>query len=184
MTENTLHIIHLERRTDRFELLKNELRLQRVTDFKIWSGIDDTELLARGILKSHQQIVEFARQSSLKQITIVEDDIYFTAKRALLYYWQQQPKDYDLYLGGITWGQILDDNTVKDFSGASFYTIRQRFYSTFLSLPQGKDFDRELAGKGKFMVCSPMVACQHNGYSDNQKRYIDFGPLIRRKKWF
>lgn len=53
-----------------------------------------------------------------------------------------------------------------------------------LNLPEDKDYDRAMAGPGKYIVCDPLVASQCNGYSDNQRRYIDFGPSVRRMKWF
>ena len=184
MSQHSMHIIHLPHRIDRFNLLMDELRVQQIAHRRIWDGVMDKEYPAHGILKAHQQVVSYAKEEALKQITIAEDDIRFTAKQAYRYYLSNQPDDFDLYLGGITWGIINEDRRVNDFSGTSLYTINEKFFDTFLGLRPGVDFDRQLAGKGKFIVCDPMVACQHDGYSDNQKRHIDFEPLFRRKKWF
>jgi hypothetical protein len=166
------------------ETLMRELRVQQIIDFNIWAGLDDPDFPARGILKSHQQIVEFAKQSSLKQIMIAEDDIKFTTKGAWGYYLASQPENFDLYLGGIIWGNIENENLVNDFSGTSLYTISERFYDVLLSIEPGKDFDRQLAGKGIFKVCDPMVALQHNGYSDNRRQFIDFSKYISRYKFY
>lgn len=184
LTKQGLHIIHLSHRQDRMSVLMEELRIQNIKQTRIWEGIIDEHFPTNGILKAHQQVVLFAKQTRLKQITIAEDDIRFTAKLAYDHYLSNQPEDFDIYLGGITWGVINEDRSVFDFSGTSLYTIRERFYNAFLALQPGLDFDRQLAGRGKFIVCDPMVALQHDGYSDNQKRHIDFGPLYRRKKWF
>ncbi|MBL7722501.1 MAG: hypothetical protein JNK27_00060 [Chitinophagaceae bacterium] len=177
---NTLHIIHLERRIDRLESLFKELQLQQIIDFNIWTGFDDPDFPARGILKSHQQIVEFAKQSCLKQITIAEDDIKFTTKGAWDYYISNQPEIFDLYLGGVIWGDIEKENLVHDFSGTSLYTIHEEFYDVLLSINPGIDFDRQLAGKGLFKVCTPMVALQQSGYSDNRKQFVDFSRYTSR----
>lgn len=105
---------------------------------------------------------------------IAEDDIKFTARGAFDYFIKNEPQEYDLYLGGIIYGNINSDNTVCDFAGTHFYKIKQKFYDTFLSIPEGKDIDRLLANKGKFIVCNPFVAIQNNGFSDNQKRHQNY----------
>lgn len=74
-----------------------------------------------------------------------------------------------MYLGGIYYGRIKDDNSVSDFAGTMLYKIHQKFYDTFLSINEEIDIDRALAGKGRFIVCNPFVAIQHEGFSDNKK---------------
>jgi hypothetical protein len=184
MPDPGFNIIHLPYRIDRLEQLRNEILLQQIPHFKIWDGILGTGIPAKDILKAHQQIVHFAKEQNMEEIIIAEDDIQFTAKGAYQYYLTNQPSDFDLYLGGIIWGDIKDDKTVNDFSGTSLYTISQRFYDLFLSIQPGKDFDRQLAGKGKFVVCKPMVALQHSGYSDNSKREIDFSRYTAKYKLY
>ena len=120
----------------------------------------------------------------MSSILIAEDDVKYTAKMAFEYFIINEPKDYDLYLGGITYGKINTDNSVKDFAGTHFYKIHQRFYKTFLSLPEEKDIDRSLAHKGKFIVCNPFVAIQQNGYSDNQKKYQNYDIYIKDRQLF
>ncbi len=170
----TLHIIHLPHREDRLVTLMDELRVQQIPYRRIWDGFWDKELPARGILKAHQQIVSYAKTEGLDMITIAEDDVQFTAKGAFRYYLENEPAKFDLYLGGITWGNIKQDSSVDDFSGTSLYTIAARFYDRLLALAPGLDFDRQLAGRGLFKVCHPIVALQHNGYSDNSRRLMDF----------
>lgn len=179
-----LNIIHLERRVDRFKTLMEELQIQQISDFKIWQAIDDQKYPVKGILKSHQQIVAFAKQTKLKQITIAEDDIHFTAKGAWKYYLLKQPDSFDLYLGGIIWGDINSENLVNDFAGATLYTISERFYDIFLSLKPGMDFDRQLARMGTYKVCYPMPVTQHSGFSDNSKREINITRFISRYQFF
>ena len=92
--------------------------------------------------------------------------------------------DYDIYLGGIIWGKIKEDSSIDDFSGNTLYMVNERFYDTLLSVPEEKDFDRVVAYRGKFFVCNPMIVMQHNGFSDNKKKYIDFGPYTKRIKLY
>ncbi|MGL4596596.1 MAG: hypothetical protein ACRCYO_03655 [Bacteroidia bacterium] len=164
-----LHIIHLSQRKDRAVLLENQLRGQGIADYKIWDGIVDVENPKRGIAKAHKQIVAWARNQNLPAVLIAEDDVNFTASGAFDYFFQKEPQEYDLYLGGIIYGELNSDNTVDDFAGLHLYKIKEHFYDTFLSLPEEKDIDRALANKGKYSVCNPFVAIQQDGFSDNQK---------------
>lgn len=174
MPDNTLHIIHLPGREDRLNILMDELRLQQIHTRKIWDGIDDKVHPARGILKAHQQIVAWAKMHELSCIMIAEDDIKFSAKGAWRFYLDQMPGNFDLYLGGITWGEIRSDFTLEDFSGMVLYTISVRFYDKFLALQPGLDFDRQLAGKGLYKICHPLVVSQHDGFSDNSRQSMEF----------
>lgn len=180
----TLHIIHLPDRKDRLEVLKRELEIQNITDYRIWDGIIDSQFTCKGISQAHKQIIQFAKQEKLTEILIAEDDIQFTSPSSFAFYFKNKPANYDIYLGGIIWGKMNDDNSVDDFSGTTLYLANQKFYEVLLSLPEDKDYDRALAKKGKFIVCNPMVVVQHNGYSDNQKKYIDFAPYIKRTKLY
>jgi hypothetical protein len=146
-----------------WELLQHELEAQQVTDYRIWAGIRDYECPQRGISKAHKQIIAWAKSGGLPAVLIAEDDIAFSGPGALDYFLNEQPSDFDLYLGGIVWGDIQSDHTVDDFAGTTLYLAYQRFYPTLLDLPEDKDYDRALAGRGKFVVCSPLVASQHSG---------------------
>ena len=51
----------------------------------------------------------------------------------------------------------------------TLYIVNERFYDTFLGLNEWNNLDRELAFKGRYVVCNPFVVTQHGGYSDNKK---------------
>ena len=167
----TLNIIHLSHRIDRYNNVLDELESQGITDFAFWEGFLDREKPSRGIAKAHQQIVAWAAKQCLNEILIAEDDIKFTSKNAFRYFLMNEPKEYDLYLGGISYGRVKEDSTVDDFAGTHLYKIRRCFFETFLSLSGQKDIDRDLAGKGKYVVSIPMVAIQSDGFSDNVNEY-------------
>ena len=50
--------------------------------------------------------------------------------------------------------------TVQKFSGLHCYVCHSRFYDTFLAADEDIDIDQALWGKGRFIVCNPMVAIQ------------------------
>jgi hypothetical protein len=120
----------------------------------------------------------------LEEVLIAEDDVKFTAPYAFDYFLLQKPKDFDIYLGGISYGQIDSEGVTSDFSGLHLYIIKSRFYDEFLALDETIDIDRTLAGKGKFIVCNPFVAIQHNGYSDNKQRHEDLSLYFKGRKLF
>jgi hypothetical protein len=127
-----------------------------------------------GIAHAHKQIVAFAKSTSMKSILIAEDDISFTGQDAFNYFVQNIPPAFDLYLGGVMWRDNEQTQPLHDFSGLTLYIINEQFYDVFLNLPVTIHIDRALAGRGNFHLCCPMVAFQHNGYSDNKLRYCNY----------
>jgi len=179
-----LHIIHLSHRTDRMKTLLKELQEQQIVEYEIWEGVYDKKNPKTGIAKSHKKIVKWAKDKKLPAVIIAEDDVKFTDIGAYKYFIENNPKKYDLYLGGITHGQINSENTVKDFSGLTIYSIQERFYDEFISLPETKDIDRLLADKGLYMVCNPLIATQYDGFSDNQQKYQQYSYYFKNRRLY
>jgi hypothetical protein len=179
-----LNIIHLFHRTDRWKLLMREITEQEITKYKIWSGIIDESLPCRGISQAHKQIVKDAKKNKLPEVLIGEDDLHFTAPGAFDFFLRNKPSDYDIYLGGIVYGKIMEDNTVDDFSGNTLYLVNERFYDTILSVPEEYHLDRALKCRGKFIVSNPFVVIPQNGYSDNHKREFNYLSYLKGRKLF
>lgn len=179
-----LNIIHLEIRIDRRIALDIELQKQEISAFRIWDGIINEANPRTGISKAHKQIISKAKESGLHSVLIAEDDIKFTAKGAFEYFLNNIPADFDLYLGGITHGKINSEKVVNDFSGLTLYLIHNRFYNTFLDTAEDLNIDRALAGKGKYVVCDPFVAIQHNGYSDNMQIHCEYDLCYKGRKLY
>ncbi len=173
-----LNIIHLEKRSDRRLLFIREIENQSIIEYRIWPGILTPEPPI-GITLAHKQIVADALSSSKPCVMIAEDDLKFTAGNAYQYFLQHLPTDFDLYLGGIMYGKVKPDKTVERFAGLTLYVVHQRFYETFLQLPNDKHLDQALDNKGKYKVCDPMVVTQYDGYSDNHKKLMQYDHYIR-----
>jgi len=177
----TLHIIHLPERTDRMELLLKELQEQGITDYRIWPGIKDEANPCRGISAAHKQIVAYAKANNLEEITIAEDDVSFTGPRAWEYYLANKPGTFDLYLASVYVLHEIRGHHIENFTGLTLYTIRARFYDTFLSTSTEGNIDVNLYGKGWYALCYPFAAIQHETYSDNSKGLINYQQYIRGK---
>jgi len=178
------NIIHLPQRTDRLDLLTGELQNQDIFEYRIWDGIIDPIITAKGISQAHKQIVKYAQKEKIQETVIIEDDVHFTAKGAFQFFIKNKPSDYDIYLGGIYEGDIKTDNVVDDFSGLTIYVINERFYDIFLSMPKSVNLDRALSNKGKFIVCNPFIAIQHNGFSDNLKRFCNYEECLNGRNLY
>lgn len=127
----------------------------------------------QAISLSHKKVVRFAQENNLPEIAIAEDDCLFTSINSYKYFIEHKPEDFDIYLGGFYGGTIFPDNTLYSFSGLHLYLIKRKFYQTFLSIPPFRNIDKGMAGMGKFVVCSPLVAKQRNGYSFHRKKEVN-----------
>jgi hypothetical protein len=165
-----LNIIHLKHRNDRLKNLIKELDNQSITEYLIWDGILDLENPSKGISLAHKQIVQMAQKDDSPSVLIAEDDIKFTSKGAFKYYLVSEPKDYDLYLGGIYYGNIKSDNSVEDFAG--------------LTIPDNLPLDKGLANNGFYQVCIPFVVTQYNGYSDNKKAFRNYDIYLKGRELY
>ena len=179
-----LNVIHLPQRTDRYDLLMKEIDDQGISDYRLWDGIVVPGKVATGISRAHRQIVQDAKDKGLPEVLIAEDDIHFTDKGALQYFLENKPEEYDLFLGSIYFGKLRHDHTIKDFSGLTLYIVHERFYDRFLSVPDNRHIDRALAYRGHFVVCDPFVAIQHNGYSDNVRKEVNYDRYMRGRNLF
>lgn len=179
MTTDPVHIIHNPLRHTRFITLSYELYQQQITTYLIWPAIHDSPA-CRGVAKAHKQIVSWAKEQGLHQVTIMEDDVKFPGVNGYKWYLDNMPEDFDLYLGGIYRGEIIEGK-VKDFSSLHLYTIRSNFYDKFLSVDESKHLDTGLAGLGDYHVCYPFAAIQYSGYSDVERGPTNFEGLLKNK---
>lgn len=179
-----IHIIHLrgtEWSEARFNSFTKEMNEQGISDYKVWEGIHDTNRM-RGISRAHKQIVSYAKEKGLPDVCIGEDDIYFLAPGAFDYYIQNKPMEYDLWLGGISNRLKIQDGYMTDFRGMTLYTVHERFYDTFLSVPENVNIDAGLKGLGKYYLCDKIVCSQRAGYSYHKKRHTDYSHLLKQYK--
>ena len=175
------HVIVNPYRTHPNTTLYAELDRQGI-DAKIWQGIHLPNDVVKGIGLSHKQIVQFAVDHHLPQICIMEEDVWFPANDGWLYFQQNIPEDFDLYLGGAyglnhTAHNHIQNNPgaveINNFAGLHCYIIRESYYERFLNLPENKHIDDQ-PGLGRFYVCAPFAALQYPGWSSNARQMVDY----------
>lgn len=152
---------------------------------RFWHGIvgDNDVFRSLNIMRAFKKIVQYAKEERLPTVTIMEDDGVFTSDGAWKYYNDNIPDEYDLYLGGVYQATIKDNRIVNGYSGNTLITVHERFYDFFLSANEDPlstfmgHLDKWLGGhcnEKKYIVCKPFVVKQLGGYSDNQRRRIEY----------
>ena len=172
-SNNIVHVLNLPHRTDRLESFKQQAKEQGF-EYHRWDGIVHAQPFT-GIAKAYKHIIKYAKENKLPYIIIAEDDCIFSAPKAFDYFISQIPADYDIFLSSIYWGEIDENNVVKDFSGFTLSIFNERFYDKFLSTFEQNHIDRQMKiHEGTYKVCSPFVAYQQYGYSDNSGKVTDY----------
>jgi len=173
-----VNILTTSNRRERMMVTKQELATQGIVDYQFWEGYRLPTGVVQSISKGHKMIIRWAQKNQQPEVCVMENDVRFPDPQGWQVFMRNKPQDFDLYLGGIYGPPINRDGTVHGFSGMHCYVVHNRFYSTFLALDENKHIDTALAGLGKYVVCDPMVAIQHNGWSDNNHRMDNYDPLL------
>lgn len=175
----TANIIHKDDRPERIEPLMKQLSEQGINHFRLWDGIH-ARTVVEGVNLAHKQIIQNAKDYGLEKVLVFEDDIEFFGKGAFDYYLKHEPDEYDIYLGGIYLGKIVN-GVAMYFTAMHCYMVHSRFYNTFLSVPNDMHIDHALAGLGLYVVCDPFICRQSNGHSSNTGKYENYDILFNNR---
>ncbi len=193
----TVNIISLISRQDRRDILLPKLMKYKI-NFKVWYGYEIANEPFRAISKSHKRIVQFAKDTGMESITVMEDDANLFSAKAWQYYLDSMPEHYDLYFATISGGEIDEEKKEVSgpWSGLILYTIHKSFFEAFLLADENKNLDRYLSGIGLadterrlgrkpvYKICYPIVATCVDGISDNSKENVKHEKYFRLYKKF
>lgn len=182
----TVHCINLLHREDRRSRATRQAKEQGF-EIRFWPGIINKHSLHTGICQAHKQIVQYAKEEKLSSVTIMEDDTRFFGPGAFKHYIKHRPIAYDIYLGMIYVGKIEKNVVIEGWSGMTLYTVHQRFYDKFLSIPDDSQIDQrlgEMCRIYKFVVCNPFVCEQDGSYSDHKMSSCDYSSLLKGRLLF
>jgi len=177
-------IIHNPERYERYPRLINELKTQGIENYEIVPAVWDVRGVEHGINRAHKNCIQYAKDNRLNEIMVLEDDARFCGEGAFQYFINNIPLQYDLYLGSVYLGEILEDNTVRSFSGMGCYICHSKFYDTFLSVPDDQHIDRIMEGRGKFYVSNPFTCIQYNGFSQTARTDMNYDFLLQNRKFY
>lgn len=168
---NTLNIIYDNRQDADYGRLLGEFIEQGITDYKFWDAVCKKESVVESINASHKMIVRNAKERGLKDVIIGEQDLTFTDKGAWDYFLKNKPKEFDIYLGAT---YILPVSN-KKICGFHLYIISEKYYDSFLSVPDDAHIDTAVCDwGGDFNFCYPFPALQKAGFSFNAKDIVDY----------
>jgi len=144
------------------------------------------------ISQAHKNCVRWAKQEGWSEVNIWEDDIKFTSEgsyQRFLNLKKDLPVDWNIYLSGVYEGKIYPITEelaqVREFSGLHCYMVSHRFYDTFLGADENTNLDKWIGSKrhGNYLshLCYPMVAIQHDGFSDNIRMSTNYNHRLINK---
>lgn len=182
----TLNAIHLADDTKRLDCLLRQCKEQRIA-LTLWSGIMGGDVKTN-ISKSHKGIIQYAKNNSLPMVCVAEDDVLLTCEKSFSYFIDNIPDMFDLYLAGISGGQIDEKNQLHyNFSGMFLYIVHERFYDIFLSADETKNIDNWLGHiyykqaevKPVYKVCNPIAAITTDGFSSHHGIEMQMGRYFK-----
>ncbi len=174
----SINIIYDNRQSDDYQRLLGEFIEQDIVKFKFWEAICDKNSVVASINASHKMIVRYAREKKKPYVVIAEQDLTFSCIGAWDYFIKKMPDVFDLYLA-CTYIVPISNNKVCGFH---LYCISEKFYDTFLSIPDDVHIDTymdELGGDYKY--CYPFPALQRAGYSFNNHAVVDYNTVLSEK---
>lgn len=185
-----IHCINLDKRTDRWEECLNEFNKHnlKVNRFSAVYGkeVDTIPGLTEGqtgAVLSHKKLIQHAKDNSLENILILEDDVEFDENLNSRFFEliDRVPDDWDmLYFGGNHKAnnpycrgilKKVDDNVfrVTNCLAIHAYAIRKNIYDEALNSFKGRPADDslvELQYNVNCYIIRPHLAWQRPSYSD------------------
>jgi len=195
--------INLDKRKDRWGLAQKEFEKINILDrVKRFPAIErkDGRL---GCIKSHLEILKYAKKNNLNNVLIFEDDVMFLndVNGVLDNVVKQLPVDWNLlYLGANLHSPLtnISDNLVLLNNGFSTHAIsyNKNVYDIFIKkyntmnelILQSDILDVWLASiiqnRGNSYLVKPLLATQRNDFSDIVKSDVNYSFIEERYKKF
>jgi hypothetical protein len=183
-------MIHNPKRSDRLELLLAETRLQGINgDTVLMPAVTDTLNPVRNISRAHKNCIKVAQRLKMDRIIVLEDDVKFVCRNSFSRFLEladELPPDWDIFLSGVYDGVLQDHSEnirkVTKFSGLHCYMVHERYYDTFLSANEDVNLDKWMStpgwGSSNAYLAYPMLAMQHDGFSDNVRKVTDYNTQV------
>lgn len=190
-------VINLDERQDRYDNFKKEISKFNINNIERFSAIDGKKINNSnnfnllpgeiGIIHSHLEIIKLAIKEKLKNILILEDDVYFTDELFKLdEYMSLVPKDWDfIYFGGNhLYGQppeLVNNKIIKlNYTVAlqciainnTMFEIIESILSNFKK--QVDTHYAELHNRFNSYCFYPSIAKQTPGFSDIQNKNVNY----------
>ena len=140
------------------------------------------------IAEAHKNCIKRAINNNLDRVIIMEDDVMFVvpgAYKRFLELSETLPRNWDIFSSGsydYQKAETYSDTIVRvtSLSGLHCYMVNKRYYNRFLETSTKSHLDKLL--RGSLYMASPMLALQHDTYSDNVKRVTTYNKTHLKDK--
>lgn len=196
-----IYVINLDHRVDRMTTVIENFKLIGLTDYQRFSAIK-TDMGWDGCNKSHLGVIEDARKNGYENFLVFEDDFVLHENFVELFteFMGQLPSDWDMvYFGGntsmATTKERVSKNLIKPNSilTTHCYGMKNTIYDKVLDespnmSPQSGFFrgqvidvyySQKICPTHNVYLTNPMLCTQSNGYSDIEKRNVNYTNLIK-----
>jgi len=196
--------INLNKRKDRWKLAQEEFDdIGILEQVKRFSAIEKKDGRL-GVIKSHLEIIKYAKNNNLNNVLVFEDDVVFldnNFQKSLQNAISQLPLNWDLFYLGANLHVPLDnysENLVKLKNGfaAHAITYNKNIFDNFIQKYDALSkivlytdiLDVWLAdyiqNRNNSYLVKPLLATQRNSYSDIEKYNVNYSFIEERYKKF
>jgi len=184
--------INLNHRTDRNELVMNELMKyfskNKITRFSAIKEING----AIGCSKSHVEVMKMAIKKDWKNVLIVEDDMMWNDKSGFAKLETFIKEPYDVILLGGAWpkwnnqGKLISSYTTTSYLVSNHYykTLLENYETSLKHFIETNDESKyaidvfwfKLQEPDNWKLIKPSLCVQRPIYSDIRKKHVDLTP--------
>lgn len=190
-------VINLPERKERLERSLFELQNYFLNNQPyIVEGVIDKPI-HKGIAQAHINAIKMAIGIDATQpIMIIEDDVNFVSNSKDYindcFKNENLPHDWDILLSSIyNCGKLIKYNDhwhkiETFFCGLTCYVINPKCFEKIINFEKNKHIDRAMIESLNLncYVSNKFWAIQHNGFSDNVKKYVNYDHLLKKFKMF
>lgn len=188
-----IQVIHNPLRTDRQRILEEELLSQRLWGkVNIMPAVTQYRNPVRNISIAHKNCVRAAMAAGVDRVIIMEDDVKFMCRRSFGRFLELSmtlPPDWDIFLAGVYNADMQPYSpyvaSVTRFAGLHCYMVNSQYYEYMLGASEEINLDKWMStpgyGSSNAYLAHPMLALQHDGFSDNVRKQTDYNKQIARR---
>lgn len=186
-----IYVINLKKRTDRLNRVKKDFANYNLI---IIEAIEDINQEGwKGCFKSHQKVIQLAKEKKLPYIIVIEDDCkivneitFDTNLKQILDWLENNMGEWNIFLGGVTkvWNYKniieLDNNlkllSINEGKTAHFVIYNSNCYDYYLGIEPEQDIpiDKYWHNKLTGIVSIPFLAIQYTDYSDIENKEVNY----------
>jgi len=180
--------INLDERVDRNTQVQQELRCFPPEKVRRFAAIRNDRGLV-GCVQSHIAVLELAKREGWRNVLIVEDDMVWTAFNETLL-GELLMRSYDVVLLSGTYVRCGADMRLQSAQTTAAYIVAAHYYDTLLEnyrrglyrlVLGGADrhfaldqYWKLLQKKDTWFIAQPVMCIQRPGYSDIEKRVVNY----------